>query len=501
VTSITYPSGHIVTCTRASDGKVTAVSAKPSALGASTNIATSVAYAPFVPLTDLTYGNGLVLERGFDQNYWQNALVVSAPGVDRLDLQFTRNANGDLTGVTDNITSGRAATYGYSDASRLASADGAWGDNGYSWDKAGNRQATSGAGSPDYREAAGYENGSNRLALLSVEGGPLPADPLYTAGDTYAYAYGARQRLLTLKLNGSDIASYQYDHAGQRVSATQLSGTPSTSHFVFAPDGRLLAEHDGATGTMLREYIWLDDMPLALVTGSVATPVYAYVHTGQIGEPLMVTDASKAKVWDAAVDPWGRPTMLATATQDLKLRLPGQWYQAESGLHQNWMRDYDPVLGRYIEADPLGIEAGQNLFGYVDGKPLGYVDPRGEYLAAFRWAVATGEGVADGLAWLCLRNPIRCEETILATVQIGRACVGIASKSAAPDEDNERHCDREYKDDRDTCMRAWKVVSSEAYKFCLTTERKRYLECLHYGYQITKLYLPPWDRKRKKWVY
>jgi len=377
VTSITYPSGHIVTYTRASDGKVTAVSAKPSALGSSTNIATSVAYAPFGPLTDLTYGNGLVLERGFDQNYWQNALVVSAPGVDRLDLQYTRNANGDLTGVTDNIASGRAATYGYSDASRLASADGAWGDNGYSWDKAGNRQATSGAGSPGYREAAGYENGSNRLALLSVEGGPLPADPLYAAGDTYAYAYGARQRLLTLKLNGSDIASYQYDHAGQRVSATQLSGTPSTSHFVFAPDGRLLAEHDGASGTMLREYIWLDDMPLALVTGSVATPTYSYVHTGQIGEPLMVTDASKAKVWDAAVDPWGRPTMLATATQDLKLRLPGQWYQSESGLHQNWMRDYDPVLGRYIEADPLGIEAGQNLFGYVDGRPLSAKDPRG----------------------------------------------------------------------------------------------------------------------------
>jgi len=49
--------------------------------------------------------------------------------------------------------------------------------------------------------------------------------------------------------------------------------------------------------------------------------------------------------------------MLATPTQSINLRLPGQWYASESGLHQNWMTDYDPNTGGYIEADPLGIEA------------------------------------------------------------------------------------------------------------------------------------------------
>ena len=148
---------------------------------------------------------------------------------------------------------------------------------------------------------------------------------------------------------------------------------------MFAPDGRLLAEHDGATGSLIREYIWLDDMPLALVAGSVSSPSYYYVHTGQIGEPLIVTDASKAKVWDAAVDPWGKPTMLATPTQTVSLRLPGQWNASESGLHQNWMRDYDPTTGRYIEADPLGIEAGANLYPYVDSNPLNVTDRKGKF--------------------------------------------------------------------------------------------------------------------------
>lgn len=49
----------------------------------------------------------------------------------------------------------------------------------------------------------------------------------------------------------------------------------------------------------------------------------------------------------------------------IDLRFPGQWYQAESGLHQNWMRDYDPTLGRYVEPDPLGLVDGASVYGYV----------------------------------------------------------------------------------------------------------------------------------------
>jgi len=35
------------------------------------------------------------------------------------------------------------------------------------------------------------------------------------------------------------------------------------------------------------------------------------------------------------------------------LRFPGQYYDAETGLNQNWNRDYDPLVGRYVESDPL----------------------------------------------------------------------------------------------------------------------------------------------------
>ena len=55
---------------------------------------------------------------------------------------------------------------------------------------------------------------------------------------------------------------------------------------------------------------------------------------------------------------------------NITLRFPGQWFQSEAGLHQNWMRDYDPTLGRYIQADPLGLVDGASVYNYALQKRL-----------------------------------------------------------------------------------------------------------------------------------
>ena len=62
---------------------------------------------------------------------------------------------------------------------------------------------------------------------------------------------------------------------------------------------------------------------------------------------------------------------------DLPLRLPGQMYDAETVLHYNYYRDFDPSLGRYVESDPIGLRGGLNTYAYVESDPMNSRDPLG----------------------------------------------------------------------------------------------------------------------------
>ena len=57
--------------------------------------------------------------------------------------------------------------------------------------------------------------------------------------------------------------------------------------------------------------------------------------------------------------------------------LPGQYYDAETGLDYNHMRDYDSVTGRYVESDPIGLQGGMNTYAYALSNPIRYADPAG----------------------------------------------------------------------------------------------------------------------------
>jgi RHS repeat-associated protein len=87
-----------------------------------------------------------------------------------------------------------------------------------------------------------------------------------------------------------------------------------------------------------------------------------------------MTDGSGTPVWRAEYRPFG--DLFSSSTGD-NLRFPGQYFDSETGLSQNWFRDYSPKTGRYAESDPIGLEGGTNPYSYVHNQPTGQIDPAG----------------------------------------------------------------------------------------------------------------------------
>jgi len=142
----------------------------------------------------------------------------------------------------------------------------------------------------------------------------------------------------------------------------------AVTHYIYDLGGNLIAEADGGTGAASAEYVALEGKPLAYI----ATGAVYWVHGDHLGTPQMLTDAAAAVVWDASYRPFGEATV--TGALAFNLRFPGQYEDAETGLHYNYFRDYDPATGRYIQSDPIGLGGGWNTFAYALGNPVLFVD-------------------------------------------------------------------------------------------------------------------------------
>ena len=118
------------------------------------------------------------------------------------------------------------------------------------------------------------------------------------------------------------------------------------------------------------------------VTVNATAALLHFIHVDHLNTPRAVYDQVQQLVWrwDNA-EPFGdtppddNPSGLGVF--DFDFAFPGQRRDKETGNWHNWMRDYSPLVGRFIQSDPLGLEVGLNTYAYVGSMPLRYSDPTG----------------------------------------------------------------------------------------------------------------------------
>jgi len=242
-----------------------------------------------------------------------------------------------------------------------------------------------------------------------------------------------------------------------------LTPAGQDTHFVYDLTGQLIGEYDH-DGNSVREYIYLEGIPLAMVhEGAIF-----YYHTDHLGTPSRMTDQSQQVVWDAIQSPFGNLTLLTEVIEN-PLRFSGQYHDSETGLNYNYFRTYDPLMGRYTQYDPIGLNGGLNTYGYVLANPLRYTD-------FFGLAVECKWVVTD---YYDKVTPVLVKPEVLHMNQV---CYPVPSPSVGiPDPTNPRKrpgfpspFDISFQME---CVRKWVVAQEAQWDFSVERWMKGYMQC------------------------
>jgi RHS repeat-associated protein len=299
---------------------------------------------------------------------------VIAPVAHAETTSYQHDNNGNITQRT---TIFGTTTYTYDPLGRLISEAGPAKTQNIAYDANGNR-LSDGAGSYTYALTSNRMLIRRGLPVTTDAAGNITAD-----GTGRTFVYNQAGQLAQVKKDGILIATYVYNYRRLRGSKTTTASAPQGAQTVvyhYDLDGKLIAETT-ETGLPLRAYIWLDDTPLSQIEYVPSRKIYSF-NVDHLNTPRSLMDETGKIVWRWDSDAFGSTLPNEDADGDgvkitSNLRFPGQYYDRETGLHYNWHRYYDPTMGQYIQADPIGLEAGENLYIYVLGNPLIYADPSG----------------------------------------------------------------------------------------------------------------------------
>ncbi|MDI1260159.1 DUF2235 domain-containing protein [Aquabacterium sp.] len=389
------------------------------------------------------WGNGVELHWQLDQNgqlsgmryqaspagSWQHALLSWIPSAqanakaDRplVELAYGYDPQGRMSLREED---GARTSYGYDRLGQLLVAQGTADEvEYYAYDQGQMLGSKVKGASTDWREARTERNASG-----------MPQSIASQQGSTRSLSYSADNRLIEVAEGGKLLGSYSHNTHGQRIGKTLGDGR--TTAYLWQGEQLVGETQPGASGALARRYVYAHGVPVAVLDYRQGVSLQAEgdqndgawhqakqwlqgawraitassaeltcLHANEIGTPIAATNAQGQVIWRASYSAYGLVKAVSRPGSgsngfELNLRLPGQYFDAETGWHDNGLRTYDPQRGQYLEPDPLGplpnIKASlvawtqgrtaQPLtqpFAYANHNPLIYADPSGLILFAF----------------------------------------------------------------------------------------------------------------------
>uniref|UniRef100_UPI001ADF075E RHS repeat-associated core domain-containing protein n=1 Tax=Paracidovorax oryzae TaxID=862720 RepID=UPI001ADF075E len=293
----------------------------------------------------------------------------------------------------------------------------------------------------------------------------------------------AMQALLVMEEDRGSVADDDPD-GGESPAAALFAGLPRAQRELLE---RALDDATGPQGDALlaRLQAGLPDEAGALLVAGVqsvrrqqqtATQAHStrirHFLCDHLGTPIALVDANGPQAglvtWAATYHAWGAMREeYDPHGVGQPIRFQGQQLDAETGLHYNRFRYYDPLLGQYVTQDPIGLLGGLNKFTYP-GNPISWIDPLG--LSGILTIQSSGNGnPLSGHSWITYapdggypttygtwgNNPTGQGNGLFENLEIGRNAD--ATRSMRINDEQEKELMAKIKDYKNRKENAWKL--------------------------------------------